>query len=122
MARATEDDQPGAVGGAAGSYEPAGGQGVGSALTRRRISQVVLYVLLIIGALIAIFPMLWMLSASVMPTGEASTYPPHFLPSHITFSHYRELFTRLNQAGTTIIQVTHSEENAKFGNRIVAPV
>jgi putative ABC transport system ATP-binding protein len=30
-----------------------------------------------------------------------------------------ELFTRLNQEGTTIIQVTHSEENAKFGNRIV---
>src|SRR6516164_5424543 len=30
-----------------------------------------------------------------------------------------ELFTRLNQAGTTIIQVTHSEENAKYGHRII---
>jgi ABC-type lipoprotein export system ATPase subunit len=30
-----------------------------------------------------------------------------------------ELFTRLNKAGTTIIQVTHSEDNAKFGNRII---
>jgi len=30
-----------------------------------------------------------------------------------------ELFKRLNSAGTTIIQVTHSEENAKFGNRII---
>jgi putative ABC transport system ATP-binding protein len=30
-----------------------------------------------------------------------------------------ELFKRLNDAGTTIIQVTHSEENAKFGNRII---
>ena len=30
-----------------------------------------------------------------------------------------ELFTRLNQAGTTIIQVTHSEENARVGNRII---
>jgi len=30
-----------------------------------------------------------------------------------------ELFTKLNQAGTTIIQVTHSEENAKYGNRII---
>ncbi|MEP6778918.1 MAG: ABC transporter ATP-binding protein [Gemmatimonadaceae bacterium] len=28
-----------------------------------------------------------------------------------------ELFKALNKAGTTIIQVTHSEENAKFGNR-----
>jgi putative ABC transport system ATP-binding protein len=30
-----------------------------------------------------------------------------------------ELFTKLNDAGTTIIQVTHSEENAKFGKRII---
>jgi len=30
-----------------------------------------------------------------------------------------ELFTRLNQEGTTIIQVTHSEANAAFGRRIV---
>ena len=30
-----------------------------------------------------------------------------------------ELFTRLNKAGTTIIQVTHSEANATYGNRII---
>ncbi len=37
-------------------------------------------------------------------------------------SHAREimeLFTRLNRAGTTIIQVTHSETNAAYGNRII---
>jgi ABC-type lipoprotein export system ATPase subunit len=30
-----------------------------------------------------------------------------------------ELFKKLNGQGTTIVQVTHSEENAKYGNRIV---
>jgi putative ABC transport system ATP-binding protein len=30
-----------------------------------------------------------------------------------------ELFTALNRAGTTIVQVTHSDANAKYGNRIV---
>jgi ABC-type lipoprotein export system ATPase subunit len=30
-----------------------------------------------------------------------------------------ELFTRLNQEGTTIVQVTHSEANAAFGHRVV---
>jgi putative ABC transport system ATP-binding protein len=30
-----------------------------------------------------------------------------------------ELFKRLNEEGTTIIQVTHSEENAKYGSRII---
>jgi ABC-type lipoprotein export system ATPase subunit len=30
-----------------------------------------------------------------------------------------ELFTSLNRQGTTIVQVTHSERNASYGNRIV---
>ncbi len=30
-----------------------------------------------------------------------------------------ELFKRLNSSGTTIIQVTHSERNATYGNRII---
>ncbi len=30
-----------------------------------------------------------------------------------------ELFRELNQGGTTIVQVTHSEENARYGNRVV---
>jgi len=30
-----------------------------------------------------------------------------------------ELFKKLNQEGTTIVQVTHSEANAAYGNRII---
>jgi len=30
-----------------------------------------------------------------------------------------ELFCQLNRAGTTIVQVTHSEENSKYGKRIL---
>jgi putative ABC transport system ATP-binding protein len=30
-----------------------------------------------------------------------------------------ELFKRLNDAGTTIVQVTHSETNASYGKRII---
>jgi putative ABC transport system ATP-binding protein len=30
-----------------------------------------------------------------------------------------ELFKKLNSEGTTIIQVTHSEKNAAYGNRII---
>jgi len=30
-----------------------------------------------------------------------------------------ELFTRLNREGTTIIQVTHSDENARYSHRII---
>lgn len=30
-----------------------------------------------------------------------------------------EIFTKLNQEGTTIIQVTHSEENSRYGGRVI---
>jgi putative ABC transport system ATP-binding protein len=30
-----------------------------------------------------------------------------------------EMFTKLNREGTTIVQVTHSEKNASYGNRII---
>jgi len=55
-----------------------------------------LYITLILGAAISLFPLFWMVSASLMPTGEASTYPPRVLPSRVTFEHYGALFTRLN--------------------------
>ena len=68
----------------------------GGDVSREMTTKIVLYTLLVFGAVLALAPMLWMLSASVMPTGEASAYPPRFFPSSVTFSHYRELFTRLN--------------------------
>ena len=33
--------------------------------------------------------------------------------------HIMEIFKKLNEEGITIIQVTHSEENARFGKRII---
>ena len=30
-----------------------------------------------------------------------------------------ELFKKLNEGGTTIVQVTHSEANASYGSRVV---
>src|SRR6202000_2500104 len=30
-----------------------------------------------------------------------------------------ELFKQLNEEGTTIVQVTHSEENARYGSRVI---
>ena len=49
-------------------------------------------------AVITLLPLLWMLSASFMPTGEATALPPRLLPSAVTFEHYQALFTRLSLA------------------------
>jgi len=55
-----------------------------------------LHTLLIAGGLLTLFPLLWMLSASFMASGEATTFPPHLIPHAPTFAQYRALFGRLN--------------------------
>lgn len=49
---------------------------------------------LALGALIAAAPLLWMLSVSLMPAGQASTYPPPLWPSAPTLEHYRTLLSQ----------------------------
>lgn len=41
---------------------------------------------------LTLFPLAWMLSASLMAPGEASTFPPPLLPASPTLEHYRTLF------------------------------
>jgi multiple sugar transport system permease protein len=61
-----------------------------------RAAKFVLYAQLILGAVLMVIPMLWMVSASLMPAGQASTYPPRLFPKDVTFEHYVALFTRLD--------------------------
>jgi ABC-type spermidine/putrescine transport system permease subunit II len=63
---------------------------------KARLGVVALYVALVLGAFLALGPMLWMLAASFMPTGEANSYPPRLLPTSPTLEHYQTLFTRLD--------------------------
>lgn len=43
-------------------------------------------------AMLTLFPLLWMLSVSFMPSGTAESYPPPLLPEHPTLENYRRLF------------------------------
>lgn len=50
--------------------------------------------LLIGGAFLTLFPLLWMLSVSFMPAGAASVFPPPLLPKQATLENYRQLFAQ----------------------------
>ena len=65
-------------------------------VTTAALSKALIYGLLIGGAIVALLPTLWMISASFMATGEANSYPPHFVPHAPTLEHYRALFGRLS--------------------------
>ena len=63
---------------------------------RNTAASIAVNVMLVLGGVLTIIPLLWMVSASVMPTGEATAFPPRLLPSRITFEHYVDLFARLD--------------------------
>ena len=65
---------------------------------RRVVESVLLHAVLAFGAALTLFPLLWMVSASLMPAGEATAGGLRLLPSTVTLEHYRTLFARLNLA------------------------
>ncbi|MFI5370716.1 MAG: carbohydrate ABC transporter permease [Candidatus Eisenbacteria bacterium] len=62
---------------------------------KRPALSLALHALLAAGALLTLAPLLWMVSASLMPSGDANSFPPRLLPRVVTFAHYADLFTRL---------------------------
>ena len=62
---------------------------------RRSGADVALHAAVLVFGALSLMPLLWMLSASFMATGEASTLPPAVIPHHPTLVHYRDLFGRL---------------------------
>ena len=65
---------------------------------RRSHVTVLVHLALVAAAVVTLLPLLWMVSASLMPAGEASAVPPRWIPSAPTLAHYRELFARLDLA------------------------
>ena len=63
---------------------------------RRTGASLLLHLALALVAISTLLPLIWMISASVMPAGEATTDPPPFFPSRVTLEHYQTLFTRLD--------------------------
>ncbi|MDZ7267725.1 MAG: carbohydrate ABC transporter permease [candidate division KSB1 bacterium] len=60
-----------------------------------RLAKILLLLLAVFLAAATLAPALWMVSASFMAAGEASTFPPRLLPARPTLEHYVALFTRL---------------------------
>ena len=53
---------------------------------------------LLLLAIVSLAPLLWMVSVSFMPAGEASRFPPPLLPSATTLDNYHEMFGRTGMA------------------------
>lgn len=50
------------------------------------------YSILGVGSLIMVLPFLWMASTAVKPPSEVLSWPPEFLPRHVTIENFRTVF------------------------------
>jgi multiple sugar transport system permease protein len=62
----------------------------------RRLQQTGLMLVVLALACATFAPLLWMVSASFMPSGQAAAFPPPFFPRQVTLDQYVSLFTRLH--------------------------
>ena len=55
-----------------------------------------IYLLLTVMAIIAVFPLIWIILSSIKPSSEMSNSPLAFIPKKITFDYYRQVLFSLN--------------------------
>ena len=60
-----------------------------------QVLRAALYLLLIVTAVVVVYPFLAMVLASFKPQREVITFPPHLLPSTWTLDNYRLIWTRI---------------------------
>lgn len=66
--------------------------------TTRKSTWLLLYVFLSVAALIAVFPLVWIILSSFKTSGEMAAHPLAFLPKTFTFDYYVRVMTNLNFA------------------------
>src|SRR5439155_24156178 len=66
---------------------PASPTRAGGHTVRRRVQTFAVHGVLVVAAALTVLPLVWMVAASLMPTGEASAVPPRLVPSAATLDH-----------------------------------
>jgi len=62
---------------------------------RRALGRILLYTLIIAGAIIELIPLYWMLASSLKPIGELYRIPPKWVPSRLEWINYVKAFNYL---------------------------
>lgn len=64
--------------------------------------KLLLYVLLIAGAIVMVFPFVWMISTSLKTVGAIAEMPPRIIPKPLDFSNYETVWNKVNFARYTL--------------------
>ncbi len=63
-------------------------------MKRIKISRIIIYVVLTLGALIMIFPFFWMFASAFKTSVEINKFPPQWLPSSLSLENFRIAFEK----------------------------
>jgi multiple sugar transport system permease protein len=63
--------------------------------TGKRLSNLIIYLLLLVVAILVLLPFFWMVSTAFKPSPEIIRRPPGFLPERATLDHFRNVFKRI---------------------------
>ena len=61
-------------------------------INKSTINKIIVYLLLIAGSFIMIFPFVWMILSSFKTSAEIIAFPPKLFPSQFNFSNYKRAF------------------------------
>src|SRR5690349_4944285 len=84
--------------------------------TQRTIQAIIVYALLLPGAIIFLFPLLWMLSTAVKPEDQIFLFPPKWIPNPILWSNFWEGWTKYLPFSTLMINTLIITGNNIVGN------
>lgn len=65
-------------------------------LNKIKLSDYIIFAILLVGSFIMIFPLLWMLLSSFKTMSEIVAFPPTFFPKNPTIDNYIEVWERMN--------------------------
>jgi multiple sugar transport system permease protein len=86
---------------------------------RRRASTIIRYVVLSIWALIAFFPIYWMISTSFKPSDEWFSWPPVYFPQPVTLSNYMNVWFGAQEYAATQYAISSQKPLISLWNSTV---
>ena len=83
-------------------------------MNKRKVSDIVLVVLVISILILALFPVVWMISTSFKSPGEVYSYPPKLFPESLNLDGYEKLVAKNSRSFTFLYWVRSSSIVAVF--------
>ena len=92
-------------------------------IKKKKVSNIILFIILCLGAVLILFPIAWMLSTALKSAQEVALYPPKLLPEKPLFENFAIAWTKApftKYTANTLIIVFFTIIGGVFSNSFIA--